>query len=138
MIVFLSETRRFDNNVDGPVHYFGLQNGIGVGSFGRGGGLALLWSHEVKIKVQSCDKLHIDVAVLDPDTDEEAWRFTGFYGEPQREMRHRSWDLLKLLNTRANLPWLCVAILTRCLRRMSSLGVRADRSSNGGLSGCCG
>lgn len=86
-VVFLSETRLFDNHVDGLVRSFGMHSGIGVGSFGRGGGVALLWSRDMKIRVQSCDKLHIDVAMLDPETDEEKWRFTGFYGEARRELR---------------------------------------------------
>lgn len=41
-LVFLSETRLFSNNVDGLKRSLGLAHGLGVGSFGRGGGLALL------------------------------------------------------------------------------------------------
>lgn len=35
------------------------------------------------------------------------WRFTGFYGEPNRTNRRRTWELLKNLARDANLPW-CV------------------------------
>lgn len=38
---------------------------MGVGSYGRGGGLALLWSDAICVKVQSYDKMHIDVMVVD-------------------------------------------------------------------------
>lgn len=86
-LVFLSVTRLFDNSVDGLLRSLGLHNGYGVGSFGRGGGLALLWTHDVRVKLQTYDKLHIDVMVLDPRTDAELWRFTGFYGESRRELR---------------------------------------------------
>lgn len=89
-LVFLSETRFFSNSVEGLLRKLGLANGLGVGSFRRGGGLALLCSRELKIKLQSCDKLHIDVVVLNPETDEEVWQFTGFYDEPRREHRCRS------------------------------------------------
>jgi len=42
MMVFLSETRQFSNDVQGLRRSLGFSNGVGVGSFGRGGGLALL------------------------------------------------------------------------------------------------
>jgi len=78
-VVFLSETRFFDDSVDGLVRSLGMAGGFGVGSFGRGGGLALLWSNEVEVKLESYNKLHIDVTVtLSPEVQ---WRFTGFYGE---------------------------------------------------------
>lgn len=46
-VVFLLKTRFYDGRVDGLVHSLGLEGGFGVGSYGRGGGLALLWSREV-------------------------------------------------------------------------------------------
>jgi hypothetical protein len=65
MVVFLLETHFFSDMVDGLRHALGFANGVGVGTQGRGGGLALLWSDEVCVKLQSYDKLHIDVAMLD-------------------------------------------------------------------------
>jgi hypothetical protein len=85
--------------VDGIKQSLGFANGLGVGSFGRGGGLVLLWTRDIIVKLQSCNKLHIDVAVLDPGTQSPLWRFMGFYGESKRELRYRSWDCLKYLNT---------------------------------------
>lgn len=81
MVVFLSETCFFSDRVDGLLRSLGFANGLGVGSHGRGGGLAMLWREEVHVKLQSLDKLHIDVVVLDPVTAEERWWFTGLYGE---------------------------------------------------------
>ena len=43
-VVFLSETCYFDGRVDGLVRSLGMEGGVGVGSVGGGGGLALLWS----------------------------------------------------------------------------------------------
>jgi hypothetical protein len=65
-----------------------MAHGIGVGSFGRGGGLALLWTHDIGARLQTLDKLHIDVVVTKPDIGEDLWRFTWFYGESRRELRH--------------------------------------------------
>lgn len=106
-LVFLSETRLFYDRVDGLLRMLGFAHGLGVGSHGRGGGLALLWRDEVDVKLQSLDKLHIDLVVHDPVTAEK-WRLTGFYGEARRDLRHRSWDCLKMLNGCGSLPWLCV------------------------------
>ena len=42
VLVFLSEMRLFHDRVDGLKRSLGFPNGWGVGSLGRGGGLALL------------------------------------------------------------------------------------------------
>ena len=84
VVVFLSETRFFSDRVDVLLRSLGFAHGLGVGTNGRGGGLALLWKDEVCVKLQSLDKLHIDVVVLDPMTNGEKWRFIGFYGEARR------------------------------------------------------
>lgn len=89
-LVFLSETRFFSSNVDGLVRTLGVAGGYGVGSFGRGGGLALLWSREIEVEPESYDKLHIDVTARLVSARDKVWRFTGFYGEARRELRYRS------------------------------------------------
>jgi hypothetical protein len=44
MVVFLLKTRLFDDKVDLLQQSLSFSNGVGVGSFGRGGGMALLWN----------------------------------------------------------------------------------------------
>lgn len=111
----------------------GFANGLGVGSFRIGGGLALLWTREITVKLESCDKLHIDVTVLDPESQSAIWRFIGFYGEPKREMRYRSWDCLKYLNTQSDLPWLCAGDFNEVLEAQEQFGgqVRPERQMEG-------
>lgn len=119
-VVFLSETRLFDDRVDGLVRMLGLAGGYGVGSHGRGGGLALLWNQEVDVKLESYNKSHIDVTVtLSPVVQ---WRFTGFYGEPNKDFRFQSWNLLKHLKSRSNLPWLCAGDFNECLDASEHIG----------------
>lgn len=96
-LVFLSETRLFSDSVQSLKRELGLPNGLGVGSFGWGGGLALLWMHEICVQLQSYDNFHIDVVIVDQNSGEEQWRFTGFYGEARRERRYRSWELMHFL-----------------------------------------
>jgi len=100
----------------------GLPNGLGVGSFGRGGGLALLWTNEVCVKLNSYDKLHIDEVILDQNTGVEQWRFTGFYGESRREQRHRSWELLHFLSQQSSTPWICPGDFNEILEAQEQFG----------------
>ena len=38
----------------------------------------------------------------------EVWRFTGFYGEPDANVREEAWNMLRMLNSKPHLPWLCM------------------------------
>jgi hypothetical protein len=48
--------------------------------------LALLWSQEVVVKLESYDKLHIDVIAQLVLMRGVEWRFIGFYGEARKEL----------------------------------------------------
>ena len=84
----------------------GLLNGLVVPSVGRSGGLAMLWSRDIKVKIQSYSRNHIDAVVIDPESNFK-WRITGFYGNPETHCRKESWELLRSLNQKYQLPWLC-------------------------------
>jgi len=121
-VVFLSETRYFDDRVDGLVRSLGMEGCVGVGSLDRGGGLALLWNREVVVKLESYDKLHIDMTVQLATNTSMPWRFTSFYEESRRELRYRSWELLKLLKSRSTMPWLYVSDFNECLVASEQIG----------------
>jgi hypothetical protein len=95
--------------------------------------LALLWSTDVEVKLESYDKLHIDVIVKPISAPRGCWRFTGFYGEARRELRHRSWDLLRWLSTRSVLPWLCAGDFNEVLHANEQFGGqgRSERQMEG-------
>ena len=86
------------------------------------GGLALLWSNDVCVKLQTYDKFHIDVMVVDFVLGAERWRFTGFYSEARRELQHRSWDCLQFLNSQSNAPWLCAGDFNEILEAQEQFG----------------
>ncbi|CAH9113540.1 unnamed protein product [Cuscuta epithymum] len=75
-----------------------------VDSGGVGGGLALFWKTKNSAKLLSYSKNHVDIEVNISGTS--PWRFTGFYGFPERNRRHLSWDLLRSLRPKSSLPWL--------------------------------
>ena len=50
--------------------------------------MALLWKEDFQLDVQTSFDNHID-AVVDQEMD-DAWRITGFYGNPDSANRERS------------------------------------------------
>ncbi|XP_075478769.1 uncharacterized protein LOC142519616 [Primulina tabacum] len=77
-----------------------------VDSLGKSGGLMLLWKSSICVCIKSYSPGHIDCLIQEPDF---AWRFTGFYGQPDISLRRFSWDLLrklKRLPELCELPWL--------------------------------
>lgn len=75
------------------------------------------------------NKLLIDVMVQLVATPQRIWRFTGFYGEASRELRYRSWELLRLLDSRSSLPWLCAGDFNETLHTSEQFG-RQGRSES--------
>lgn len=70
-----------------------------------GGGLALIWKHDFDLTVDTSSLNHID-AIINKGK-EEKWRFTSFYGAPKAHKHYESWSILKNLNQKFSLPWLC-------------------------------
>ena len=92
----------------------------------RGGGLVLFWRESVDVSVEGFDKNHIDT-IINKNKDNK-WRFIGFYGEPDTQKRVESWDLLKDLNQKFRLPWLCAGDFNELVRSEEKLG--GNRRSN--------
>ena len=57
---------------------------------------------------------HID-GVMDKGMD-DAWRFTGFYEDPETASWENSWNLLRDLSQRLGLPWVYVGDFNEILR----------------------
>ena len=60
----------------------------------------------MNVDVQTFSARHIDV-IIDLGAN-DAWQFTGFYGDPETANWESSWSLLRLLSQRFNLPWVCM------------------------------
>ena len=103
-IVFLMETRLPVRKLEFLRLKLGMRGCFEVGRRRYGGGLALLWTDDVDIQVQSYSLSHIDAQVVQEDG--VRWRVTGFYGNPETALRHRSWALLRRLQTMSVRPWL--------------------------------
>ena len=65
---------------------------------------------------------HIDAIVN--KGKEDAWRFTGFYGEPDTRNHYISWAKLRSLKVRHSLPWICAGDFNEITRAHEKLGGR--------------
>ena len=71
----------------------------------HGGGVTLFWKGEDSVEVKGSCENFIDVEVYVEQVGR--WRYTGFYGYPERQRRQESWGLLRGLSQVSSLPW-CV------------------------------
>lgn len=69
-LLFICETRKRDFNAQLGRMHFGYSSCFVVSIQGKSSGLILFWN------------------------DTQRWRFTGFYGNPNANLRHHSWSLL--------------------------------------------
>ena len=104
-IVFLSETWSTKDQMEHIGDSLDFKGCFTVPSDGRGGGLALLWKASENVWLDSFSKYHIDVIVH--GGSEDAWRLTGFYGEPDTSRRSEGWAMLRMLSSKPKMPWCC-------------------------------
>ncbi|KAG8490633.1 hypothetical protein CXB51_013830 [Gossypium anomalum] len=103
--------------------FCGYKYGIDVCAGGSKGGLSLGWKEGVDIRLRGYSKSHIDIEVME-NSEEECWRFTGFYGSPIEQKRKESWNLLRQLKGNNQLPWLVMGDFNEIL---FSFGKRGGR-----------
>ena len=113
-IIFLMETKVDREVIVRISHKMQYNNHFVVPRHNRGGGLALLWKDDFMLDVLTSSDNHIDV-VMDQGMD-DAWRFTGFYEDPETVSWENSWNLLRDLSQRLGLPWVCVGDFNEILR----------------------
>ncbi|VFQ61854.1 unnamed protein product [Cuscuta campestris] len=104
--VFLMETKGSRVAAEELRVRIGFHGLFVVDSVGKSGGLAMLWRSNHTARLISYSRFHVDIEVL--SLHSSSWRLTGFYGNPRRDQRHFSWDLLRSLRDKSSLPWLVI------------------------------
>lgn len=104
-LIFLSEIFVDKNKTAAVGKQLGFPNCWVVDTDRHGGGVALLWKGENAVQIKDSSENLIDVEVTVDQVG--CWRYTGFYGYPERSKRRDSWNLLLDLSRRSNTPW-CV------------------------------
>lgn len=118
--VFLCETKDNKGKLERVRRALGFDGLIVVDAIGKSGGLALLWRIKDQVKLNNLSKHHIDVEI---SVDDKAkWRLTGLYGEPDRQQRRNTWDLLRTLARDSNLPWCIMGDLNNVLAQQDKIG----------------
>ncbi|XP_059446600.1 uncharacterized protein LOC132178163 [Corylus avellana] len=83
------------------------KKGRKINSIGKSGGLALLWSEDVSVDIQTFSYRHIN-GVCQTKSMDAKWKFIGFYGHSETTKRYEAWELLKFLARLQPLPWICI------------------------------
>ena len=127
-IVFLMETKAGVKRMTKVKERIGFPNGLVVPSEGKSGGIVLLWIREVEVEIKSFSRFHIDAVMTDHSLD-LSWRLTGFYGNLDINLRRESWNLLRMLNSQYQMPWVCTGDYNEILSATEKCG-GPERSQN--------
>lgn len=103
MLVFLSETLVDATVVTDLSLKFGFVDCFAIDRVGRGGGLAVMWRHNVDCRVVSHSNNHIDLYFNENGI--QAWRLSCYYGYPERSRRYEAWDFIRNLAQDISVPW---------------------------------
>lgn len=120
--VFIMETKIARTKAEFLKTSMGFDNLFYVDSKGLSGGLALFWKGKNVASLISYSSNHIDISVNTGAN--ENWRLTGFYGFPSRRDRLKSWNLLRSLKVKSDLPWLVISDFNDLLRQTEKRGGR--------------
>ncbi|XP_062088747.1 uncharacterized protein LOC133795307 [Humulus lupulus] len=101
--IFLCETPCSRERVEYVRCLLGFEGGFAVDAHGRSGGIALLWHKVDEVSLLSYSSNHIDVMIRSVGPYE--YRLTGIYGEPNRSLRNRTWELIRTLQMQRDSPW---------------------------------
>ncbi|KAI5583896.1 hypothetical protein BDE02_06G046900, partial [Populus trichocarpa] len=105
-IIFLSENLVDANRIDSLRVDIKYDWCFMMDRMGRGRGLAVFWKNLELVSLLGYSNNHVDMSVV--GVDKFKWRFTCFYGFPERHKRRESWNLLRALSCRSTLPWVCI------------------------------
>ncbi|XP_019175839.1 PREDICTED: uncharacterized protein LOC109171159 [Ipomoea nil] len=104
--VFLMETKFNRDHAERLRVKLGFEGLFNVDNSGLSGGMAMLWRANSMANLIGYSNNYIDIEVTIPGFDK--WRMTGFYGFPKRPQRRESWDLIRSLAGKSELPWVII------------------------------
>ena len=119
-ILCVAETQIAKVRVEGLAVTLGFDHAYAVVSTGRSGGLCTYWKDTIQLNLRNFSKYHIDMEV--EETGKDKWRLTCWYGEANRSLRYKTWDMMRYLKADCDLPWLCMGDFNEVLRREEQMG----------------
>lgn len=119
-VLCVVETQIAKDRMEGLAGSLGYDSAYGVASSGRSGGLCIYWKSTIQLGLRNYSKYHIDMKVEEQGKD--PWRLTVWYGEANRSLRYKTWDMMRFLKADCDLPWLCIVDFNEVLRREEQFG----------------
>ncbi|XP_060969989.1 uncharacterized protein LOC115713780 [Cannabis sativa] len=120
--IFLCETKSDKSKMQRVGRALGFEGMFIVEAQGSAGGLVMFWRFQAEGRLLGYSTNHIDIMVSSPERGER--RLTGVYGEPVRNRRHLTWELLRFLSRDSNLPWCVIGDLNNVMRQEDKRGGR--------------
>ncbi|XP_074377891.1 uncharacterized protein LOC141719411 [Apium graveolens] len=120
--IFLSEILCKQVTVEKFQQAVNFEGKMVVETQGHSGGIALLWRFQNEVTLRTFNKNHIDVFVKNKDGDE--FRLTGVYGEPDRQKRKETWDMIRMLSSINTDPWCLIGDMNNVLSQADKQGGR--------------
>ncbi|KAK1652758.1 hypothetical protein QYE76_070563 [Lolium multiflorum] len=106
--------------VEGLAGTLGFDHAYGVDSSGQSGGLCIYWKIPLQLNLRNFSKYHINMIVT--EAGKEPWRLTTWYGEANRSMRFKTWDMMRYLKADCDLPWVSIGDFNEVLQREELMG----------------
>ena len=119
--VFLSETKLKKKAMERAKRKVGFVYGLVVPKLDKSGGLAMLWKENINLEIMGYAGNFIDAIVTEANSSLK-WRITGFYGHQEAHKRKESWDQLKALNRKFQLPLICFEDFNEILSMNKKMG----------------
>ncbi|KAG6667377.1 hypothetical protein CIPAW_01G096500 [Carya illinoinensis] len=120
-VIFLSETKCRRERIEKIRDRIKFECSFSVDSLGKSGGLAFLWKEGVEAKLDSYSQHHISL-LINASNSSFKRTLTGFYGQPITAKRNESWDLLRLIHSRIQTPWLCMGDFNEIMYQEEQFG----------------
>lgn len=61
-----------------------------------------MWNDEIDVSIRNFSIHHIDANIFSKGIQ---WCFTGIYGQPDHNLRHESWELIRRLHDHNDTAW---------------------------------
>ena len=118
--VFIAETQANEARLDQVQQEIEFENKWVVTSNSRGGSLLLFWKSSVNLTVEGLSKYFTD-SYIDKNT-ENAWCFTGFYGEPNIAKQWEAQNDLYGLIHPPDIPQICAGDFNEITKQSEKMG----------------
>jgi exonuclease III len=104
-IIFLCETKAGEDRMEEVKRAIGYSGKFTVSARGKSGGICMLWSNTIELKIMEFNSHFIAVKILEGMSD---WHLVGFYGPPHSVRKRETWENLGAVLESIEGSWVCI------------------------------